>query len=204
VTNLRKLARSVPWWGWIIVAFLVVILVPAIIGAFTGSSPKYSKAPAPLPAAKTQTPTMTHAASTSSFQCRAKSLPQICSIAQQSFDRPLAAFGPAGNPSDPNFHGIDYYFAVDPNQSAEAIAVNSEASIDGAFEATVRQLQGQFNYVTGTAYPAGGTDPLNANPLLSTSIGAANIAQIENGADPIDIWRLDLVDPSLQEFVRTP
>ena len=198
MNDLRKLARRIPWWGWVIIALAVIIGIGSI-----GGSDSNNNSPSPASSAKNK-PTPTQAAthtSKSKVDCLPHSVPQICSIANQSFDQPLQAV--AGR--QPDGIGIDYLFAVDTNQSAQAVAVQSEASMDGAYKATVNQLQGtQISYVAIGAYDANAADPVNSDPLLATSIGPANVARIASGTDPIDIWRLDVVTPPLQPFVGTP
>jgi hypothetical protein len=200
--DLRKLAKSIPWWGWIIVVFLVF----AGIGAL-GNSGSNDSSPSPAPSDKnkpTPTQTATQAAtqtSKSKVDCLPDSVPQICSIANDSFDQPLQAV--AGH--QPDGLGIDYLLAVDTNQSAQQVAVQSFAQMDLAYQATVKQLQGkQISYVAIGAYDASAPEPANSDPLLATSIGPANVERIASGTDPIDIWRLDVVSPPLQPFVGTP
>ena len=180
-----------------------------IFGTIVGSDSNNNSSPSPAPSAKSK-PTPTQAAtqaatqtstSTSKVDCLPHSVPQICSIATDSFDQPLQAVATR----QPDGIGIDYLFAVDTNQSAQAVAVQSEAQMGLAYQATVKQLEGtQISYVAIGAYDASLADPANGDPLLATSIGPANVARIATGTSPLDIWRLDVVSPPLQPFVGTP
>jgi pyruvate/2-oxoglutarate dehydrogenase complex dihydrolipoamide acyltransferase (E2) component len=212
--------RALSWWkqalAWVGTP-IILIFVAATIAAIIDPSEEdgddeatteaitaeaETTAASPTSTATSQpTATATNAASASNFACRPKSVPEICSIAEQSFDQPLDAYGPVGDQSGPDY-GVDYSFVVDTDQSAQAVAVQSEAQMAIAFKATSKKLQGQVNYVAASAYMPGDV-PFYEFPLLSTSIGSAEMDQIAAGASPLNIWSVDSVDPTLKGFVDT-
>jgi hypothetical protein len=195
---------GVPWWLWLIVGAVVIVVIGSISGGKKKHSDTTTSAAAAAPAAKpATTPTTTSGGSKSNFPCAPHGVPEICSIAQASFDQPLEADGPVGDKNDPNFYGVDYAFRVDDNQSPQAVAVQAEAQMAQVFQATSRQLGGQVNYATASAY-APGKVPYDDYPLLSTSIGSGEMTQIANGTSPFDVWNRDVVDPLLQPFAGPP
>jgi hypothetical protein len=202
VDDLRKLIRETPWWAWVIAAIVLIGVIGAISdsGSNDKSKSETSAATAPTTGAKPTTTAAAGSGSASNFNCRPKGVPQICAIAEQSFDQPLEAFGPVGDKSDPNFYGVDYSFALDDKQGPELLAAQAEAQMAIAYKATAKKLQGQINYVTADAYGPG-ADPFNDYALLSTSIGSADIDQIAGGASPLAVWRVDRVDPALLNVI---
>ena len=162
-----------------------------IFGTIVGSDSNNNSSPSPAPSAKSK-PTPTQAAtqaatqtstSTSKVDCLPHSVPQICSIATDSFDQPLQAVATR----QPDGIGIDYLFAVDTNQSAQAVAVQSEAQMGLAYQATVKQLEGtQISYVAIGAYDASLADPANGDFHLqsdSPCINSGNNAYATTSAD---------------------
>jgi hypothetical protein len=188
------------WWAWAIAGIVVLVV---IIGSIAGGSD--SNSDTSKPAFASTVPSKPAVASkaapdTSHFQCVPKGVPEICSIARESFDRPLEAFGPVGDKSDPNFYGVDYWFGLDDKQAPELLAAQAEAQMAIAYKATAKKLQGQINYVTANAYGPG-AGPFKDYALLSTSIGSAGVDQIAGGASPLAVWQVDQVAPALLNAV---
>jgi hypothetical protein len=202
VDDLRKVIRETPWWAWVIAAIVLIGVIGAISESGSNHKPKSetSASTAPTTEAKPTTVAAAGSGSGPDFNCRPEGVPQICAIAEQSFDQPLEAFGPVGDKGDPNFHGVDYSFALEGKQPPELVAAHAEAQMGIAYKATAKELQGQINYVTANAYgPA--EDPFSDYALLSTSIGSAGIDQIAGGAAPSAVWRVDRVDPALLNVI---
>ena len=106
--------RALSWWkqalAWV-GAPIVLIFVAGLIAAIADPPEECGDDEAATEASH-PTATATNAASASTFTCRPKSVPEICSIAEQSFDQPLDAYGPVGDQSGPDY-GVDYSFVVD-------------------------------------------------------------------------------------------